>query len=207
MVGGSGRWQPTSEIRMHLHCYRARPDIRAVVHGHPTYPIAFSVAGVSLARCVLPEVLTVFGRVQTAAYSTPTTDEVPKAIARILQESDGLVLSHHGTLTVGPDLTDGYDKLEKLDQLARVMHAAMQIGGIRELPREQVAKLLALHDRPALPEAESCGPCLGCGSRSEPGRLAHRELGRPPLPSSAGPASRAEMIDAVSSEVLRVLQG
>ena len=39
---------------MHLEAYRQRPDIQAVVHAHPPITVALSIAGVSLADCLLP---------------------------------------------------------------------------------------------------------------------------------------------------------
>ena len=36
----------TSEILLHLSIYRARPDIKAVIHSHPPHATAFAVAGV-----------------------------------------------------------------------------------------------------------------------------------------------------------------
>ena len=65
---GSGT--PTSEMAMHLACYDERPDIGAVVHTHPPISIAFTIAGVSMARCVLPEVVLTLGSVPTVEYAT-----------------------------------------------------------------------------------------------------------------------------------------
>jgi L-fuculose-phosphate aldolase len=58
--------RPTSELLMHLEAYRRRPDISAVVHAHPMTAIALTIAGVSLAECVIPEAIVVFGLVPTA---------------------------------------------------------------------------------------------------------------------------------------------
>ena len=63
-----GVGEPTSEMAMHLACYRERPDVEAVVHAHPPTCIAFTVAGVSMARCVLPEVVLTLGAVPTLDY-------------------------------------------------------------------------------------------------------------------------------------------
>ena len=38
--------RPSSEILMHLLCYRARPDVNAVVHAHPIHAVALAVSGV-----------------------------------------------------------------------------------------------------------------------------------------------------------------
>ena len=34
-LGAARELQPSSEIRLHLECYRQRPDVRAVIHAHP----------------------------------------------------------------------------------------------------------------------------------------------------------------------------
>ncbi|MEA3408629.1 MAG: class II aldolase/adducin family protein, partial [Chloroflexota bacterium] len=47
--------KPSSELRLHLEIYRQRPDVRAVVHGHPPITTALTVAGISLEPPVLPE--------------------------------------------------------------------------------------------------------------------------------------------------------
>ena len=37
----------TTEVKMHVAAYKMRPDIRAVVHGHPIFAVAFSLAGLA----------------------------------------------------------------------------------------------------------------------------------------------------------------
>ncbi|MCX6358056.1 MAG: class II aldolase/adducin family protein, partial [Candidatus Aureabacteria bacterium] len=43
-----GSRKPTTELFMHLEAYRQRPDIGAVIHAHPPYTVAFSIAGQKL---------------------------------------------------------------------------------------------------------------------------------------------------------------
>ena len=49
-VRGTRRGVPSSEVQLHLDAYRARPDIRAVVHAHPPIATAFAVAGEEIGR-------------------------------------------------------------------------------------------------------------------------------------------------------------
>src|SRR5215204_3684253 len=46
----SGKRKRTSEILMHLAIYKARPDVKCVIHSHPPHATAFAVAGVELDR-------------------------------------------------------------------------------------------------------------------------------------------------------------
>ena len=151
---------------MHLEAYRQRPDIGAVVHAHPPVATACTLAGVSLARCVLPEVVLTLVAIPTAGYATPSTDEVPDSIRDLIRDYDALLLERHGALTVGKDVFDAYFKLEKVEHTAEVTLAAMQLGGIRGLASEEVRKLESVRQSMGLSrrgvDARVCEDCRIC---------------------------------------------
>lgn len=134
--------KPSTELSMHLTCYGARPEIKAVVHAHPTVAVGFTVAGKTLAKCVLPEVVCTLGTIPTAPYATPSTAEVSKSIEEIVKERDALVLDHHGALAVGSSIWDAYYKLETLEHHAETMLVAHMLGGVQPLSTINVQKLL-----------------------------------------------------------------
>jgi L-fuculose-phosphate aldolase len=137
-----GRGQePSSEMLMHLEAYRQRPDVNAVIHAHPPLATAFSIAGVSLARCVIPEVVVTLGGIPTTEYATPGTGEVPLSIRQAICDYDALILDHHGSLTVGRTLWEAYLRLEKVEHTAQITLAAQQLGRVRTLTPEAVQKL------------------------------------------------------------------
>jgi L-fuculose-phosphate aldolase len=137
---GRGR-RPSSEILMHLEVYHQRADVGAVVHAHPPVATAFSIAGVSLARCVLPEVVITLGSIPTADYATPGTSEMPLSISEAIQDHDALILAHHGSLTVGQTLWEAYLRLEKVEHTAQITLTAQQLGQVHTLTAEDVAVL------------------------------------------------------------------
>jgi L-fuculose-phosphate aldolase len=145
VVAGEG--QPTSEIRMHLLAYELRPDIAAVVHAHLPYATACTLAGIDLLEPILPEVVITLGGIPTTPYATPGTEEVPEAIRGIIQDYDALLLSRHGAMTVGRDVTDAYNKMEKLEHTARVVLAARLQGPLEPLPPAEVEKLQRLAEK------------------------------------------------------------
>jgi L-fuculose-phosphate aldolase len=132
----------TTELRLHLEVYRQRPDVNAVLHAHPPVATGFSLAGVSLAGCLLPEVVYTLGAIPTTRFAAPTTEEVPDSVRELIQSFDALVLDRHGALTVGKDLWEAYYKLEKLEHTALVMLTAYQLGGVREMTTEQRQKVV-----------------------------------------------------------------
>jgi L-fuculose-phosphate aldolase len=179
--GGTKR-VPTSEIALHLEVYRQRPDVRAVLHAHPPITIAFTIAGVSLAQCVLPEVIVNLGSIPTTAYATPSTVEGAEVIRGLIQDHDALILDRHGTVTVGSTLFDAYMKLEKVEHLARVTLAARQLGRVGLLPPEQVRKLIEMRrEKLGLPpdyDGPGCVLCGACGRESSETPVSDEELVR-----------------------------
>lgn len=136
-----GTQPPSSEIRMHLLMYERRPDVQAVLHAHPPITIAFSIVGVGLAECVLPESVFSLGNVGQVGYATPTTEDVPQAVSQYADDYNVMILDRHGSLTVGKDLDQAYCRLEALEHTARITYLARQLGPVSPLPEQEVIRL------------------------------------------------------------------
>jgi len=155
--------KPTGELSMHLAAFRERPEINAVLHAHPAVTTGFTIAGESLAQCVIPEVVMIFGTIPTTEYATISTDEGAQVIKDLIKNHDAIILDRHGTITVGKSLTDAYRKLEKVEYCAQVTLAARQLGHVKTLSEEQIKKLDAVRKQYGYEEqaslCEQCGVC------------------------------------------------
>ncbi|HUU42819.1 MAG TPA: class II aldolase/adducin family protein [Planctomycetota bacterium] len=143
----AGDRKVTSEILLHCAVYRERADLAAVVHAHPPYATAITVAGVSLEDPVLPEVAVTFGTIPTADYATPASPEGPEVIRRIIRDHDALLLDRHGTLTAGRDPWEAYFRLEKVEHAAQVIFLAHQLGQVRTMSADEIDRLVAALER------------------------------------------------------------
>ncbi len=146
IVSAEGNYKPSSEIKMHMRCYAERDDVGAVVHAHPTTATGFAVAGKPLDRYSMIETVIAIGSIPLTPYGTPSTNEVPEAIAPYLAEHDVLLLQNHGALTVGADLITAYYRMETLELFAKISLTAHLLGGAKEIEKEQIDKLLYLRD-------------------------------------------------------------
>ncbi|MGE5141239.1 MAG: class II aldolase/adducin family protein [Rudaea sp.] len=154
---------PSSEIRLHLECYRQRPDVHAVIHAHPPYAIACTLAGLSLAKCTLPEVVYDLGTIPTAPYATPTSPEGPQMVHDLIPQYDAIMLDRHGSLTVGKDLWEAYMRLERVEHSAQVTLAANSIQAVSPLPGEAVRKLADLRQAVfSVRGRDVCAECNAC---------------------------------------------
>lgn len=137
-------YRPSSEIKMHLRCYKEREDVGAVLHAHPPTATGYAVAHVPLDRYTMIETVAAIGSIPVTPYGTPSTYEVPDAIAPYLQEHDALLLANHGALTVGADAITAYYRMETLELFAKISLTAHLLGGEKEISEENIQKLIDL---------------------------------------------------------------
>jgi L-fuculose-phosphate aldolase len=136
-----GIGEPTTELLLHLEVYRIRPEVEAVIHAHPPIATAFTIAGLSLADGILPEVVLSLGAIPTAPYATSGTPEMAAAVRDLLPCYDAILLEQHGALTMGKNLWEAYNRMEKVEHAAWTVWLARQLGQARTLPPEEVATL------------------------------------------------------------------
>jgi len=172
----SGEGDPTSEMAMHLACYDARPDVRAVVHAHPPISVAFTIAGVSMARCVLPEVVLTLGTVPTLDYRTTGTVDLAALVGEHIHSHDAVLMDRHGAVCVGRDLLEAFCRLETMEHTALITKTARDMGEVRELEPDEAARLrsmglkryggppsaVAQADLPGADLPDACRSCTGC---------------------------------------------
>ncbi|MCA0453596.1 MAG: class II aldolase/adducin family protein [Chloroflexi bacterium] len=140
--------RPTSELIMHLECYRQRPDIHGVVHAHPPTTVALSISGHLFTELMLPEVLILLGPIPILPYATPASDENRNLISQAIQDHDVLVLAYHGSLTVAKTVWDAYLRLENLEHTAKILYMVRQLGGPKSfLSEQQTEQLINIRER------------------------------------------------------------
>ncbi len=219
-VRGKGR--PTSEMLMHLACYEERPDCQAVVHAHPPMAIAFTLANVSMARCILPEVVLTLGTVPTVPYETTGTQTLADRIRPFIAEHDAILMDTHGAVCLGTSLLEAFCRLEIVEHTAKITKLARDMGGAKELEPSEAVRLrsmglkryggppgaVARADDPNADLPPACQGCSGCDNPHPAGigpkpnldvRLA-RVVSSPPPPSV--PPRVAAMVE---EEVIRLL--
>jgi L-fuculose-phosphate aldolase len=140
----AGDRKPSTEYKVHLEAYQQRPDVKAVIHAHPPKAIAFTIAGAPLDTCMLPEVVVTMGDVPIAPYAAPSTDALPESMRDLIAKSDALMLARHGSVTVGPCLSEAFKRLEKLEHNAEIMIYARMLGGAQPFSENQLQELQGL---------------------------------------------------------------
>ncbi len=142
-----GHARASSEVQMHLRIYQRRADVHAIVHAHPPTATGFSVAGESLAECVLPEVIAQVGWVPLLPYATPGTAALADAFEPYVADHDAFLLANHGATTLGPTLAAAHQRMESLEHAARILLTARLLGRVNTLTPAQVEALVKARER------------------------------------------------------------
>ncbi|MEX0787867.1 MAG: class II aldolase/adducin family protein, partial [Anaerolineales bacterium] len=143
---GGGPWeQVSSELPMHLETYRQRPDVGAVLHAHPPYCTALTVADIPLRADVLAEVLATLGEVPTTEFAMPASGEGAATIRKWIRDHDVLLLRQHGALATGAAAEEALMRLERVEHAAKVIFLATLLGKVNTLPEAARDRLLAMY--------------------------------------------------------------
>ena len=123
----------SSEVGMHLRIYARRRDVHAVVHAHPPVATGFGVAGLDFMDDVLPEAIFLMGGVPLVPYAMPGTAALADAMEPFIPHHDGFLLANHGVTTVGATLLLAHQRMESLEQSARILLTARTLGRVNQL--------------------------------------------------------------------------
>jgi ribulose-5-phosphate 4-epimerase/fuculose-1-phosphate aldolase len=140
---------PPMEIHIHTEIYRVRPEVRAVVHGHPFWSTMLSSTDTPY-RPVFPQ-----GALLPALPVFPSplsinTPEVGNAVAKAMGDGSAMLLQSHGVITAGPDLRTATVLSLYLEENARRQCRAAALGVPYVLSDEEVAACRKNLDKPNL---------------------------------------------------------
>jgi L-fuculose-phosphate aldolase len=132
-----------SEVFIHSEIFRARSDVRAVIHTHPTHLVALSATGKPLrALCQGGAVFAGSLPVYTDTIDLIRTQEMGQGVARALGQYRAVLLKNHGLVMTGANLEEAVVLCIMIEEAARVQLLAEGAGTLApEFPREDVFRL------------------------------------------------------------------
>ena len=120
--------KPSIEFAMHLAIYKKNKDVSAVVHAHPVYASAFTAMKCEIDTTLTAEAKAICGNPRFVGYAVMGSSELAEIVSENTKDADVLLLENHGILTTGPDLLHAFDKLEVLENAARMTHIVRLTG-------------------------------------------------------------------------------
>ena len=142
-----GNHKPSSEAPMHITIYKNIPAVKAIVHTHSPYALAFAAAGRSI-PIISTEGLAVHGPVPVADYACPGTEAQGLAAIKAMKgppNVTGTLLKNHGVLATGTTLSHAYSTACRIEMAAKIFFLALQIGNPAILTDEQIEEIRSVY--------------------------------------------------------------
>lgn len=136
-----GNGKASSEFRVHLFCYTHRPDVGGVCHSHAPFSTALSCLKIKLDKYFLPEQLFYLGAVPRCDYHASGTQAVAESMSSYIEKHSALLLGNHGTVTLGGTVREAYERLEALEQYAKILFITTLMGSAREFTSEEAKEM------------------------------------------------------------------
>lgn len=141
-----GDHAPSSDTAAHAYVYAHMPEVGGVVHTHSTYATAWAARGEPI-PCVLTMAADEFGgEVPVGPFALIGDDSIGRGIVETLRtsRSPAVLMKSHGPFTIGTDARSAVKAAVMVEDIARTIHLARQLGEPAPIADADVA---ALHDR------------------------------------------------------------
>ncbi|MGE0736319.1 MAG: aldolase [Alphaproteobacteria bacterium] len=132
-----GHGVPNPAVRFHLWVYRARPDVRSIVHTHPPYCNALSMTGKGLEVAHMDAAMFWDDCAYLGEWpGVPVADDEGEMIAGALGKKRAIILSNHGQLCTGATVQEACYLGVNIERAARMQVRALAVGPIKPVKAE-----------------------------------------------------------------------
>ncbi len=136
-----GELNASSDTGSHLYIYRHMPQVNGIVHTHSNYATAFAALGKPI-----PPVLTAIGDefggpVPCGGFALIGDEEIGRIVVETIGQSPACLLKNHGVFTVGPSGEKAFKAAVMVEDVAKTVFLALQIGEPEEISQEDLDTL------------------------------------------------------------------
>ncbi|MBR1455822.1 MAG: class II aldolase/adducin family protein [Oscillospiraceae bacterium] len=119
-----GGRRPSKEARLHMAIYKNRPDIDSVIHVHPVYSIACTIAFPNDFPILTVSAINKIGKVGYIPFAGAGSDELVSGAERAIRENDlsvkTLLMERHGILVYDQGMEKCYERTELVEETAKI---------------------------------------------------------------------------------------
>ncbi len=120
--------KPSSEWRLHAELYRAKPQVKAIVHTHSPYATSFAVLRETIPLILIEMEPWLGGPIPLAEYAPTGSLQLGLNVARDIGDAGGCLMANHGAVAVGDTLNLAYVRASYVEDAAKIYHMARCVG-------------------------------------------------------------------------------
>jgi len=133
--------KPSIESEMHLSVYRKNIEVKAIIHAHPLFATSFTAMKCKIDTNLTAEACAILGNPETVPYALMGTKDLAEIVSRYALQNDILLLENHGILTTGSSLLQAFDKIEVLENAAKMTLITDLADKKRPLSRSRISEI------------------------------------------------------------------
>ncbi len=138
--GVASRLKPSVDTSHHAMLYRLDRSLGGIVHTHSNHATAFAAIGEPI-PCVLTAMADEFGgEIPCAPYVDNEGDHIARAIMKCRTRAPAVLLGNHGVFTFAETPAAALKAAVMVEDVARTVWLARQIGRPARIPKREVAK-------------------------------------------------------------------
>jgi L-fuculose-phosphate aldolase len=136
--------RPSSELSLHLHSYRVRSDVNALIHFHPQTSVLLDAMGRDIRLVTLDHAYYV-REVRSMPFVQAGTVALAEAGAVAIRDGcNCVILGYHGCSVVADSVELAYKRAANLEEAAKATYAALLLGEpVPVCPREYLEAVRA----------------------------------------------------------------
>jgi L-ribulose-5-phosphate 4-epimerase len=132
--------RPSVDLPHHLYLYSHLEGVGGIVHTHSNFATAFAAIGRPIPACLTAIADEFGGDIPCAPYVDNQGAHIGQAILAYRTQAPGILLGAHGVFAWGETVTDAVKAAVMIEDVARTVWYAMQIGQPVRLPDDEIAK-------------------------------------------------------------------
>ena len=136
-----GSLKPSVDTSTHLYIYRNRPDVGGVVHTHSPFATAFAAVGKPILACLTAVCDEFGGPIPVGGFAPIGGEEIGKEVVHAIGSSIAILMQNHGVFTIGKDAKAAVKAAVMVEDAARTMFYAYQLGEPIPITPEMVTRL------------------------------------------------------------------
>ena len=133
---------PSSEWKFHQDIYINKREARAIVHAHSPHATAVSSHGKPKPAFHYMVALAGGEDIKCSDYATFGTRELSQNILRALQNRKACLMSNHGQVAFGQNLSSAFELAEELENICHQYIIALKLGNPKILSKTEMEKIL-----------------------------------------------------------------
>ena len=123
----SGVVKPSSEFRVHLESYRARPEIDVCIHLHPQASVLTAALNLPIKYLTVDHVYYV-RKVVRIPWIRSGTQELADATGLAVKDSNVVILENHGCVVLAPSVQLAYTRVLNLEEASELTLRCHDLG-------------------------------------------------------------------------------